>query len=281
VSKSRIMLESNQIFLKLFFCFCLIALSSVFCLEGLAQMTDENKQIWYCDERLQLDLRVGTVLEITPYQKKSNGSVVADFTYENVKYKMVSIIKFKTVDLFTGEPKTQDEVFYNLQTAKNKAFKFVIGQKYLFETNFLDAEQRTKGSEKFAFIKPQGFLKNFDEAKKDIDFLIGVKDLNVYQEILKTDDLDIVSAENIGVKATSLIKPFSKDLKKSKIRNKVNVFVVVDEIGRVIKAKSFCAKNTFLAEAAEQAALLSRFAPVVKDGKPIKVKGIITYNFKP
>jgi Gram-negative bacterial TonB protein C-terminal len=275
------MLMSNRIFLKLLFCFCLIALSSGFHLDGLAQMTDENKHAWYCDERLQLNLRVGTVLEIIPYQKKSNDPVLANFTYEDVKYKTVNIIKFKTVDLFTGEMKLQEEVFYNVQTAKNKAFKFIIGQKYLFETNLLDTEQQAKDSEKFAFIKPQGFLKTFDEAKKDIDFLIGAKDLNVYQEILKTDDSDIVSAENIGVKATSLIKPFSKDLKKSRIRNKVNVFVVVDETGRVIKAKSFCAKTTFLAEAAEQAALLSRFAPVVKDGKPIKVKGIITYNFKP
>jgi hypothetical protein len=273
---------NNQIFIKSIFCSYLIILLFGSSSNALAQTTENLKQDWYCDERLQLDLRVGTVLEITPYRAKSSEPLMANFTHENVKYKTVNIIKFQTVDLYTGESNFETRMFYNVGTGKTKAFNFTVGQKYLFETDYLQIEPSTKISDRYAFIKPQGFFKAFDEGKTDVEFLKGVKDLNAYQEILKTDDLDVVSAENISVKATSLIKPFySKELKKLKLRNNVKVFVVVDETGRVIKAKAFCAKNIALAEATEQAALLSRFAPILKDGKPIKVKGIISYNFKP
>lgn len=97
--------------------------------------------------------------------------------------------------------------------------------------------------------------------------------------MLKTDDLDVVSAENLSIKTTSLIKSFYlKELKKSKVKNTANVFVVVDKTGRVTNAKAFCAKTAALAKSAEQVALLSRFTTTVKNGKPITVKGIIKYN---
>jgi hypothetical protein len=276
------MLINDQVLLRLLFGFCLIALPLELSLNVFAQTADSLKTDWYCDERLQLDLQVGTVLEITPYKKKSSAPVMANFADENSKYQTVNIIKFQMIDLYTGEPKSESEMFYNVRTGKTKAFNFAVGQKYLFETDYLRSEPQTKVSDKYAFIKPQGFLKAFDEAKTDIEFLKSVKGLKSYQEILKTDDLDVLSAENMSVRATSLIKPFySKELKKLKLTNNVKVFVVVDETGRVIKAKAFCAKAIVLAEAAEQAALLSRFAPTLKDGKPIKVKGIISYNFKP
>lgn len=57
--------------------------------------------------------------------------------------------------------------------------------------------------------------------------------------------------------------------------------VLVAEDGSVIKAKAFCAEHQALAVAAEQAALASKFSPTIKGGKPIKVRGIIIYNFNP
>ena len=266
---------------QLLFYFCLFALPLNFSLEISAQTANSLKPDWYCDERLELDLRVGTVLEITPYKGKSNPPVMAKFTYESNKYKAVNAIKFQMTDFYLGEQQSEVGIFYNVRLTKGKAFNFEVGQKYVFEIGSVYAQPQMATSQKHGFIKPQGYFKTFEQAKADIDFLASVKDLDELQEILNTDEPDILSAKNISVKATSLIKPFSKELKKLKIKNNVKVFVVVDESGRVIKAKAFCAKNTILARLSEQAAMLSRFTPGVIDGKPVKVKGVITYSFTP
>jgi len=59
----------------------------------------------------------------------------------------------------------------------------------------------------------------------------------------------------------------------------VIVRVVIDESAKVILA---CAVegNPKLAPAAEQAAYRARFTPTVVDDKPVKVSGVISYNFR-
>ena len=57
--------------------------------------------------------------------------------------------------------------------------------------------------------------------------------------------------------------------------------ILVAENGTVSKAKALCAKSPTLGAAAEQAALASKFSPTVRNGEPIKIKGIIVYNFNP
>lgn len=58
----------------------------------------------------------------------------------------------------------------------------------------------------------------------------------------------------------------------------VVVQVLVDETGRVLQA---CAVSgaRLLRAASEQAAYAARFSPTLLDGKPVKVRGVITYNF--
>ena len=46
----------------------------------------------------------------------------------------------------------------------------------------------------------------------------------------------------------------------------------------LFKAKTLSAKNSALAAASGQAAFASKSSPTVKDGEPIKVKGVIAYN---
>jgi hypothetical protein len=56
------------------------------------------------------------------------------------------------------------------------------------------------------------------------------------------------------------------------------VQVTIDESGNVIEAKSTCGITQFL-EVSEKAALRSKFSPTQLNGKPVKVSGIIVYNF--
>lgn len=60
----------------------------------------------------------------------------------------------------------------------------------------------------------------------------------------------------------------------------VNVRVLIDTEGKVIEAKATCG-HPELAKVSISAAVRSRFSPTLLDGKPVKVSGIITYNFVP
>jgi TonB family protein len=60
----------------------------------------------------------------------------------------------------------------------------------------------------------------------------------------------------------------------------VRVKVTVDESGKVISAKAFDnSPHPALSRAAEAAALRARFTPTLLSGMPVKVNGVITYNF--
>lgn len=95
-------------------------------------------------------------------------------------------------------------------------------------------------------------------------------------------------------KATSLVKPvYPESLKAAKVGGLVMVSVLIDEGGNVISAvadecdgqepaprQGDCKKvDMGLRQAAEQAALESRFSPTLLSGTPVQVKGVITYNF--
>lgn len=56
------------------------------------------------------------------------------------------------------------------------------------------------------------------------------------------------------------------------------VYVDIDEKGKVITAKSHCGIAQFLS-VSEKAALNSDFTPTLLNGQPVKVSGIIVYNF--
>lgn len=59
----------------------------------------------------------------------------------------------------------------------------------------------------------------------------------------------------------------------------VIVKVEIDETGKVIAAHDMCQGSPFLSEAAVAAARKARFTPTTIDGQPVKVKGVIRYNF--
>lgn len=275
------MLTIKKFFFRslLLFCSVILAVSGQ---KIFAQSNGQTGQMWYCDERLKLDLRVGTVVEIILYKKKKSEPLMAGFTKDKTKYKTESIVKFQTLDLDTGAQNPGTEEFYNVRAGSSPAVKFQVGQKYLFETTRFRVQPQNKSSEEYLFIQPKGFVKPYADAAADIDFLKSVKKLNKYQDVLGTDEGEIVSAGIISGKFTELVKPaYPRELKKAKVRESINVMILVAENGTVVKAKALCAKSPDLGASAEQAALASKFSPTVRNGKPIKIKGIIIYNFNP
>ncbi|MBA2340487.1 MAG: energy transducer TonB [Pyrinomonadaceae bacterium] len=62
------------------------------------------------------------------------------------------------------------------------------------------------------------------------------------------------------------------------ISGAVAVQILVDETGRVISAQA-ASGHSLLRQAAVQAALRARFTPTLLSNQPVKVSGMITYNF--
>lgn len=89
----------------------------------------------------------------------------------------------------------------------------------------------------------------------------------------------VIQKKIINGEALSLPKPpYPPIAKQLHIQGTVNVQVLVDEMGRVISAKAVLG-NPALMHAAQQAALNARFSPTRIGDQPVKVSGMITYNF--
>jgi protein TonB len=89
----------------------------------------------------------------------------------------------------------------------------------------------------------------------------------------------ITSPTVLNSRALSLPKPpYPPIAKQMRIQGMVNVQVLIDESGRVISAKAVLG-NPALTHAAQQAAMQARFSPTMLGEQPVKVSGVITYNF--
>lgn len=86
---------------------------------------------------------------------------------------------------------------------------------------------------------------------------------------------------NVIRRAIDLAKPIYPTFAKGeKVGGKVEVQVTIDEKGNVILAKAISGSAKFQ-EAAVKAALASKFALTILQGKPVKITGTIIYNFHP
>lgn len=91
----------------------------------------------------------------------------------------------------------------------------------------------------------------------------------------------MVSQGVLNGKATSLPKPaYPAAAKAVRAGGSVSVQVVISESGSVISA-SAVSGHPLLRAAAEGAARGARFSPTLLSGQPVKVSGVITYNFVP
>jgi protein TonB len=83
----------------------------------------------------------------------------------------------------------------------------------------------------------------------------------------------------ITSKATSKpAPPYPMTARIARVQGAVTVQIVVDEQGRVVSAKATNG-HPLLRQSAEQAAYQARFTPTLLGGQPVKVTGVMTYNF--
>ncbi|HYG09447.1 MAG TPA: TonB family protein [Pyrinomonadaceae bacterium] len=66
--------------------------------------------------------------------------------------------------------------------------------------------------------------------------------------------------------------------KQARVQGQVTVEILIDEQGRVVSAQATNG-HPLLRMAAQQSAYQARFSPTSLSGRPVKVSGVITYNF--
>jgi len=90
----------------------------------------------------------------------------------------------------------------------------------------------------------------------------------------------VISKGVITGQAISLPQPAYPAIpKQMRIQGRVSIQVLIDEEGRVVSANAVDG-HPLLAPAAQKAALQARFRPTLLSGQPVKVSGVITYDFK-
>lgn len=99
--------------------------------------------------------------------------------------------------------------------------------------------------------------------------------------ILPNSNVKVINGGVVNGKATNLAKPpYPAEARASRASGAVTVQITINEEGRVIFA---CAinGNKLLWEASEFAAYQSTFQPTWLEGQPVKVTGVLVYNFVP
>jgi TonB family protein len=83
------------------------------------------------------------------------------------------------------------------------------------------------------------------------------------------------------LKGTAILKvqpAYPMSAKRNRVQGTVLVHVVIDEIGSVTKTSIVSGPNE-LRNDSEEAAKQWRFRPTLVNGRPVKVQGILTFNF--
>lgn len=97
--------------------------------------------------------------------------------------------------------------------------------------------------------------------------------------LIEKPKVRIVHKSVINGEAVVLPKPpYPPMAKQMRIQGMVNVQVLIDESGKVVSAK-VVSGNPALSAAAQRAAFSARFSPTTLNDQPVKVSGVITYNF--
>jgi TonB family protein len=93
------------------------------------------------------------------------------------------------------------------------------------------------------------------------------------------DDKAPVEGGFMNGKAVDLPKAaYPEEARKSRAAGTVQIQVLVDETGKVVSAKAIFGPDV-LREAAVKAAMRAKFKPTMVGGVPVKVSGILTYDF--
>lgn len=104
---------------------------------------------------------------------------------------------------------------------------------------------------------------------------------NLDGTIIRVDErMEPISGGVLNGKAISLPKPvYPQEARDAKASGAVTVQIVIDEDGNVMSAKAVSG-HPLLQDAAVSAAREAKFTPTKLSGQPVKVSGVLTYNFE-
>ena len=91
---------------------------------------------------------------------------------------------------------------------------------------------------------------------------------------------DTLAGGILNGRAISLPRPsYPEEARRARARGTVVIKVTIDERGNVIDASDMCGSDPLLVKPSLEAARAARFTPTKLSGQPVKVTGVITYNF--
>lgn len=97
----------------------------------------------------------------------------------------------------------------------------------------------------------------------------------------KIPEIKTINAGVVNGRAIQLPKPaYPVEARRNRDAGAVAVEVLINEVGKVVFACAVSGAKT-LQGPSENAAYLSKFSPTKLEGKPVKVSGVLTYNFVP
>jgi protein TonB len=97
--------------------------------------------------------------------------------------------------------------------------------------------------------------------------------------VVKPPTTERVPSVVLTSKAISLPQPpYPIIAKQAHVQGPVSIQILVSEEGRVMSAQ-VVSGNPMLSSAAKDAAMRTRFTPTILNGQPVKIQGVITYNF--
>lgn len=108
------------------------------------------------------------------------------------------------------------------------------------------------------------------------------KELKVFQEQFAPGIDFPEPMDTVNGKAIDLPKPgYPSEARALRLSGMVVIKVEINEKGKVTSAKDMCQGPPFLTGASIDAAMQARFSPTFLNGQPMKVTGVIQYNFVP
>jgi tetratricopeptide (TPR) repeat protein len=217
---------------------------------------------------------------------KGNGLIesyenLAFSQYLNKNYDESTISYLKAIELSEVKSgKENKELFsptLDLANAYSKNKKFEKADEYYLKSTKLALKYFGRGSLEFLRID---FLRSSNcERNKELDTAYNKARKELISEQVDSNSAEIINAGVINGKATYLAKPaYPAEAKANRLEGSFKVKVIIDEKGNIIYAKSDCGQG-ILGEASENAAYESKFSPTTLNGKPVKIIGIVVYNF--
>lgn len=142
------------------------------------------------------------------------------------------------------------------------------------QTSVNDLSKLIQPLQRYACVTER--LKLKDETKKAEDRIQEIE-TSFEMKRLQSDDKVIKTGVLNGIAISKPAPPYPEAAKQQHVSGTVKVWITVDETGRVIDAAP-CG-HPLLTDAAVRAAYAARFTPTLLSGQPVKVVGVITYNF--